>query len=143
VVAPEDVKNLDERLITEVSELRHRSDVLIDSHAVTRESFGFRAIPFSLRQLGRLSLDGVLALRCDPETAVSRIAVNSEGRRGVTAELAREHQLLQQAVGMSYGIACGCPVYVLDSEAMDESELAEHARIILMGLGVTMPTGAL
>jgi hypothetical protein len=50
-ITPSNVTNLDEKVISEVSRLRLTSDVILDSHAVTRELYGFRAIPFSLNQL--------------------------------------------------------------------------------------------
>jgi len=66
VIHSSDVRELDEQIIEEIATARREFDVLIDSHAVTREQFGFRAIPFSLSQLSRLKLDAVMVLSCDP-----------------------------------------------------------------------------
>src|SRR5580698_7304074 len=47
VISPADVLATDEWVIAEIKRLRIVSDVIIDSHALTREEYGFRAIPFS------------------------------------------------------------------------------------------------
>jgi adenylate kinase len=131
VVTPSNVTSLDEEVISEVSRLRLSSDVILDSHAVTREPYGFRAIPFSLSQLTRLSFDAVIVLRCDVDVLLARMEKDRGGRRSVTPELAREHQLLQEGVGVSYAIACGCPVFILDTTALTKDEVAKAAQNLL------------
>ena|SRR3989442_11790189 len=91
IVSPADVTTTDDWVIEEIGRLRASSHVLIDSHALTRESYGFRAIPFSRRQLENLSLDVVIALRCDPHVLIARIELDPGGRRELTTELLRGH----------------------------------------------------
>lgn len=136
VIHATDVKSTDEMLIEKVAESRAQSHVIIDSHAVTRETFGFRAVPFSHDQLTRLKLDGVLVLRCSIEVMLERIAKAPEGRQGISSSLATEHQLLQECVGMTYGITCGCPVYILDVTALDENGTADVAIDLLGKMGI-------
>ena len=136
IIAPKDVKDLDEMMISEIANLRKEAHVIIDSHAVTREVYGFRAIPFSLSQLNRLGLDAVLTLRCRPEVVIKRIAAKTEGRPVLTAELAWEHQLLQENVGMTYGIASGCPVFIIDTSDIKGQEVADIAAAILTNMGM-------
>jgi adenylate kinase len=137
VIAPSNVRNLDEEVIAKISQMRVDSDVILDSHAVTRETYGFRAVPFSLDQLRRLALDGVMVLRCDAEVLLTRMDKDRQGRRQVTAELAREHQLLQEGIGVSYAIACGCPIYVLDTTELTQDEVLANASEILVGMGAS------
>lgn len=131
-----DVHSLDEYLIGKVAELRQKHDIIIDSHAVTREHFGFRAVPFSMEQLGRLNLDGVIALRCSAETMLSRMAIVPEGRQEVSAPLAVEHQVLQECVGMIYAVMSGCPIFILDVTDLNESEVALRAVQLLDKIGL-------
>jgi len=140
VIHATDVQSVDEFLIREVTERRLTSDVIIDSHAVTRETFGFRVIPFSHGQLMRLRLDGVLVLRCSIEKMMERIAAAPEGRRDVSASLAAEHQALQECVGMTYGIICGCQVFIIDVTDMGEKEVTDTAVKLLEKIGVTATT---
>lgn len=137
VIHPADVASLDEELIAQVAQLRLSSHIIIDSHAVTRESYGFRAVPFSHEQLRRLQLDGVLALRCSIDTVLGRIAAAPEGRREVSPDLAAEHQVLQECVGMIYAVICGCPIYILDVTNLDEEGAAARATEVIVKMGVT------
>jgi len=132
VISFRHVKEMDERVIHRISELRTSSHVVVDSHAVTREEFGFRAVPFSHEQLGRIAFNAIIALRCDSEVILSRIANDPAGRLSITRELAMEHQILQESVGLSYAITCGCPFFVLDSTQLNASALASKAREILL-----------
>src|SRR3954469_18019614 len=51
VISAQDVTDMDARVIADISDLRKSSDVIIDSHALTREEYGLRAIPFSAHHL--------------------------------------------------------------------------------------------
>lgn len=137
IIQSTDVRSLDEEVISGIATFRTDSHVIIDSHAVTRERYGFRAVPFSLEQLGRLSFDAILILRCDPEEALHRIENKPDGRRSVTLELAREHQLLQETVGLMYGIASGCPVFVIDTTNKHQSAVISDALTLLASIGVS------
>src|ERR1700720_3310496 len=44
VIAPQDVVSTDEWIVAEIGRLRSGGHILIDSHALTRESYGFRAV---------------------------------------------------------------------------------------------------
>ena len=123
VISPSHVSTLDEQVISRVEAERTSKHLILDSHAVTREEHGFRAVPFSLAQLRRLQFDLVIVLRCDPNDTISRINRDSRGRREVTPELAREHQAMQESIALTYAVICGCPIHVFDSSVLNEREL--------------------
>ncbi len=129
---------MDAKVIAQISELRKSSDIIIDSHALTREEYGLRAIPFSLQHLSALQLDALLVLRCDPEVLFARVAANREGRREMSVELAREIQLLQESLCLNYAVVCGCPFYVIDTtkRAADEVKLTVLPILSKVGLSV-------
>ena len=104
VISQTDVSDTDEWVIAEIARLRTTCDVIIDSHALTREEYGFRAIPYSARQLEAIKFDAVLALRCDPEVLIARVAADRGGRRELSVELAREIQIL---AGSALPALCG------------------------------------
>ena len=137
VIQHRHVFDLDERVISRIEQLRVTSTILLDSHAVTRETYGFRAIPFSSSQLRRLAFDAIIVLRCDPEITLQRIAIDAAGRRPVTTELAREHQSLQESIALSYAIEAGCPIYVIDTTALDREEVFRQASTIIEQLGAS------
>ncbi len=136
IISPSDVRTTDDWVIAEIASLRAKSDVLIDSHALTRESYGFRAIPFSRRQLEDLNLDVVLALRCDPDVLVARVKVDPGGRRELTTELAREIQILQESLSLTYAVVCGCPAFMIDNTHLTPHEVADVAVKALNQVGI-------
>src|SRR4051794_15258897 len=46
IITPEDVQALDELLISIIKENRTRKHIVIDTHAVTKEDYGFRVTAF-------------------------------------------------------------------------------------------------
>lgn len=117
VVTPSDVDEVDDALIAFVEGNRGRSDVLIDSHPVTKEEYGYRITPFSLARFADLAPDEIWVLYASPEETRRRIAEDSGGRPMVTVEEARMHTALQSSVAATYGMSLGRPVYLFDTAA--------------------------
>jgi adenylate kinase len=138
IISSEDVHSTDDAVVAEITRLRSRSDIIIDSHALTRELFGFRAIPFSGQHLRQLDLSCILIIRCDPDILVARTNKAPEGRRSLTVELAREIQILQAALGLSYASTCGCPLFMIDSTSLSEDQVLEAAVGILAQIGCSV-----
>jgi adenylate kinase len=129
VVTPEDVAVVDRHLIQFVRDERAANHVVIDSHAVTKESYGFRVTPYSLKDLATLSPTHIWVLYTEPHVALDRIARDAQGRPSITEEEARFHTSLQASVAVTYGIGLGIPVYFFDSNRpLDEltTELASR-----------------
>lgn len=117
VVTPEHVAEVDRALLAFVEQHRGRRPVLIDSHAVTKEAYGFRITPFSLEQFGRLSPDEIWVLYASPGETRRRIEADAGGRPMVSEEEARTHSALQASVAATYGMSLGRPVYLFDTAA--------------------------
>lgn len=115
VIRPEDVVAVDEALISLAAQVRNKSHLVIDSHAVTKEGFGFRVTPFSLEQVARLAPTKIFMLYCEPTLVIERIQRNSEGRPQVTRFEAELHAQLQATVALTYGMHLGIPTYFLDT----------------------------
>jgi adenylate kinase len=60
VVSAQEVAAVDSWLIEQLPQWRTESNILIDSHPVTKEEFGFRVTPFSLDQVRRIGFDAIL-----------------------------------------------------------------------------------
>jgi adenylate kinase len=115
VVMPEDVVEVDRALLAFVEGNRAGRHVLIDSHPVTKETYGYRITPFSLEQFARLAPDEIWVLYASPEETRRRIAADDGGRPMVSEEEARTHTALQASVAATYGMAVGRPVYLFDT----------------------------
>jgi len=138
VINPLDVSDTDAWVIAEITRLRIKSDVIIDSHALTREEYGLRAIPFSAPGLTMLQLDAILVLRCDPDVLLARTAADRRGRREMSVELAREIQLLQESLCLNYAVLCGCPFYAIDTTSRTAAEVTKVAKSILAKIGLVI-----
>lgn len=114
VVRPEDVAEVDRLLIDFVDEHRGHSPVLIDSHAVTREEYGFRVTPYSLRDFERLGPTQIWVLYTSPDIALQRIGAAPAGRRPVSYWEAGFHAALQSSVAATYAMQLGVPLQVID-----------------------------
>jgi adenylate kinase len=131
VVRPEDVQAVDRELRLFVEEERQRSHVLIDSHAVTKESYGFRITAFHIDEVRRLSPTRICMLYTPPEIALQRIRTDAAGRPTITAWEAQFHTDLQASVAATYAVGTGVPMYLIDSSApLNEvaAQLARHFR---------------
>jgi adenylate kinase len=115
LITPEDVAAVDRRLIEMVHQRRLDSHVIIDSHAVTKESYGYRVTPFAISMLQALQPTLIAMLYAEAHEIDRRIARSSGGRPAVSKFEADLHIALQAQVAVSYGLQLGLPVYVFDS----------------------------
>ena len=114
-VPPEVVAAVDQSLIELVSKQRHSTHIIIDSHPVTKEEFGFRVTAFSIPILQALAPTMICMLYADSYTIQDRLEVSSEGRKPESAFEIEMHRSLQASLATVYGIAAGVPIYFLDS----------------------------
>ena len=127
VVTPQDVEDVDHALIAFVAEYRASRHVLIDSHPVTKEAYGYRITPFSLERFALLAPDEIWVLFASPEETRRRIGADDGGRPMVTEEEARTHTALQASVAATYGMSLGRAVYHFDTAAPREELVARLA----------------
>lgn len=127
VVTPQDVEDVDHALIAFVAEHRSSRHVLIDSHPVTKEAYGYRITPFSLTRFAQLAPDEIWVLFASPEETRRRIDADDGGRPTVTEEEARMHTAMQASVAATYGMSIGRPVYLFDTAAPRDELVARFA----------------
>ncbi len=127
VVTPQDVEDVDHALIAFVAEHRSSRHVLIDSHPVTKEAYGYRITPFSLARFADLAPDEIWVLFASPEETRRRIDADDGGRPRVTEEEARMHTAMQASVAATYGMSLGRPVYLFDTAAPRDELVARLA----------------
>ena len=115
IITPQIVSEVDDLLIERVRVLRARHPVIVDSHSVTKEKYGYRITPFPLKKLRELAPTHVCLLYTDSETVMKRISKNPQGRPEVSSFEADFHLYLQSQVAVNYGMDLGLPVYALDN----------------------------
>jgi adenylate kinase len=124
-ITPAGVKAVDKILLDFVVDVRKRSHVIIDSHPVTKEDFGFRITPFALDQFAKLRPTQVWMLYASPETTMERIALDAQGRPTITAAEAAMHTHLQASVATTYGARLGAAIHFFDTSMATPAEIAE------------------
>lgn len=119
IVEPEDISYIDEHLIKLVAENRDSKHIVIDSHAVTKEKYGFRVAPFSTEQICQLNPTLLFVLYTDASIMISRISNDSMGRPIITEFEGDTHTYLQSMVAINYGMTLGIPIYYIDAVKSD------------------------
>jgi adenylate kinase len=135
IVTPEDVRATDAALIDSLPDLRTSTHVLIDSHAVNREAFGYRITHYSFDALRRIAFNAIIVTYCDPDVWMERRARNPQGRPELSRFEVQHYMALQETVGVDYAIMCGCPCYLLDTTTHGPPELADNVRRIIGFVG--------
>ncbi|WP_095203794.1 ATP-binding protein [Mesorhizobium carmichaelinearum] len=115
LVTPSDVAEVDKLLATFVDNHRSARPIIIDSHPVTKEAYGYRITAFSFEQIARLKPDEIWVVFASPEETRKRIANDPGGRPMISDQEARMHTGLQASVATTYGIITGSPVYLFDT----------------------------
>lgn len=117
VVTKEAVASVDEWLINEVRDNRDGKHIVIDSHPVTKEQFGFRVTPFSQEQLLSLAPDVLVCLYADPRIVEGRIKHDPAGRPLPSEFDLAMHIKLQASLAAQYSFFLGRPCYLVDTSA--------------------------
>ena len=125
LVSPDDISAVDDSLVEFVGLSHGSRHVVIDSHPVTKEAYGFRCTPFTVDRLMSLGLDEIWLTYLDPETTLLRLDADRTGRQAINREEAAMHSSLQASLAIQYGVLAGCPVYFFNTSAPVE-EVIDH-----------------
>lgn len=128
IITPEIISAVDHSLIKNVSTTRRSHHVLIDSHPMTKEDFGFRVTAFGVPFLRKLKPDRICMLFTSPETVMERIKRKSEGRPTIDEFEANFHCFGQESIAICYGIQLGVPVYFYDSSQSIDGAFSELSK---------------
>ena len=129
-ISDEDVRNTDEALQLFIQEYRNKYHVVIDSHAVSKESYGFRSEPFGLGELQRANFSRIVCLYCEPNIIVERTKNNPEGRPSLTIQEAEFYQDFQSSVAITYSTILGVPLHFINSNANPNNVVKMFLNII-------------
>ena len=115
LITGKDVKAVDQWLIEEVSSKRSHRNIIIDSHAVTKESYGFRVTAFTTEQLQQLNPDVIICLYISPEITRERIENDAAGRSLPPDFELGLHIHLQASFATQYAFILNKPCYLVNS----------------------------
>ncbi len=122
------VEDVDRLLLKEATQARSSGkQLLIDSHPVTKEAYGFRVTPFKVDLLRALAIDTFVCLYADPGVLAQRIRGNAQGRPLPSKFELSMHVQLQAEVVAQYAVLSGRPCHLVDSSIAPD-ELAVRVR---------------
>jgi len=104
-----------EKLIAEVDQSPAGILLLIDSHAVSQDRFGYVVTPDGPDYFGRLRYQAIIQLFASPTTVLAMSLPAASGRQARTARDIDVHFALQSAVSVNYAAANGCPLLLVDA----------------------------
>jgi len=78
------MKQEDIRVVARINKLRATTNIIIDTHAVTKEEWGFRITPFNAGLLTKLRLDVIIVLHRPYMDILKTSTEKPEGRLFLT-----------------------------------------------------------
>lgn len=121
VVSAELITELDASLPTLLGGWREDGPVVIDSHAVTSETWGLRALPYSTDALIAIGITHMICLAADAETLLARIRATPDGRRADDPWKLEQLNNTQLALAAAYAHTLGIGLCAVDARAsMDD-----------------------
>lgn len=124
IVHPSDVKEIDRQMVEFVSTERLKNHVIIDTHALTREVYGFRMTPVSEKDMKAMDPSFIVTLMASPDATRERTNKKAEGRPQLSDWQFQLQTSLQNIIPATYSILCGAPAYFIENETQDDFDCA-------------------
>lgn len=125
-----DVEVVDAELVQRARQFKESGGYLvIDSHPVTIETFGFRVTPFTKEMLQQLAPDVIVCLYADAETLTARIEADAAGRPLPPRRELDRHVDLQCQIASIYAIETGASLYFLDASKPRAEVLSNFLKV--------------
>jgi adenylate kinase len=116
LITPDDIDSVDSNLVDLINRKRTDKHVIVDSHAVTNEVYGFRATPFKLSILKSINFDLLISLYSSTDSIQRRIQKKPDGRKTLDSEELIFSIDLQNSLVMTYSIMLDKPAYFLNTD---------------------------
>lgn len=133
IIRREDVEEVDRQLLELAHSSKAHRNMIIDSHPVTIERFGFRVTPFSKVQILQLEPDMIICLYAKAEVIAGRIKANAAGRPLPSLSEIDLHTQLQCQVANMYAFETGASLYYLDASHSPELLLNNFLEVTQIG----------
>jgi adenylate kinase len=115
LVTPSILEVATEMLMAEVAKNSERI-ILVDSHAVSQNRYGYVVTPDGASYFGRLRYAAIVQLFALPSTVLARSAALASGRQASVERDVNIHFMLQCSVSVGYSAASECPLLIVEAE---------------------------
>jgi len=116
-VSQRDIDYVDQLLVQFTARWRSSYHLIIESHHVTNESYGFRIAPFSADKIRSLDITEIWILFADARQTISRVVADPSLRPKPTSYEADLHTALQASLAVTYAALGGVPLHLFRSGA--------------------------
>ena len=116
----------EEVLLNRVAEFRYTTNILLDSHAVVNDYFGFRIVP-EINDFERAKIDAIIVIHAPFEIVNQRVIREPKGRNPISKQTFEKHQAMQDAVAIHFSLMARCPMYVVETD--DDLNKSVHVLI--------------
>lgn len=129
IITREDVEAVDKQLLALAEASRGRTSMVVDSHPVTIEKFGFRVTPFTKEQIKQLAPDVIICLYASAAVIEGRISTDPAGRPLPSRDEIDLHTQLQCQVASMYAFETGASLYFLDAAPSPKQVLENFVKL--------------
>lgn len=134
IITAQHVEEVDELLLREAALVRSLGKrLVIDSHPVTKEAYGFRVTPFRVATLHALAIDTFICLYADPGVLAKRIKEDAQGRPLPSDYELSLHVHLQAGVVAQYAVMADRPCHLVDSNIAPDELVARVRSLANLG----------
>jgi adenylate kinase len=131
LVTEQDIYRATDRAARVINDQTRASRItIVDSHAVSKEHYGWRAVPDGPRLLAKFGYSWVIQLYTPPELVIERTRHSPDGRLAGAPEDVAIMQALQFSVSIYYAATLGKPLHVV-SNTGSVGQAVEAVRALL------------
>ncbi|USF28373.1 hypothetical protein N510_003332 [Firmicutes bacterium ASF500] len=115
IISHNDISNIDQYILKKI-QTSTANYIILESHAITVESYGFRATPFSVQLLGMVAPNLIVCLYSEADLIFERIKNNPQGRLLQSTENIHVGQFLQMSLALQYGILTNAEIHFINTQ---------------------------
>jgi len=108
------IKYASKILLERAMEARKINNVVIESHAVVRDFYGFWVIP-EITDFKSARLDAIIVIHTSFNTFRKRMNRAIDGRYEISNQTFQKYQSLLDSVAINFSLKAGCPLYVVET----------------------------
>ena len=129
IVSYRDIANIDQYILSKIQDST-ANYIVLESHALTVESYGFRATPFSIQMLQMMAPNLIVCLYSESDVIFERIKNNPHGRLMQNIESIQTGQFLQMSLALHYAILSNAEIHFVNSQ--QESKIIANQLVDLL-----------
>lgn len=124
LITPNDIGDVDQHVLEKIQSST-ASRIVLESHALTFEPYGYRATPFSLSVLNLINPSIIVCLYSEATVIRNRTIQIQQGRQFRSVEDISVGQYLQMSLALQYAVQTNTAAYFIDTNQMKTEEAAK------------------